>query len=238
MTSLAKPIQLSGKTETKENKNDVKKEVLAQAEQMDLVTTQAADAVPKTDDIQDKPQDEKVKEAKQAAKQTLSDKRSASLAKARAAKAEKAKRMKAEGLNAAQGTPSPDVLETLQSSIAAQFKQFNDSLQDLKKQIGQTVPQIESQQVESVRLEPHESVATNNDILRHQVVTQVGVPTATAPKRHHSEMQQEQTQIANKFQKIFDTYQFVNPSMQQRMNSDQTTGSRNSQSSSDFVYLF
>ena len=234
MATLQKEIKLEG-TKTKEVNADQKaddEELMEQSIQMDLVTTQAPDVVPDKSDIQDTPQPAKIELAKTTATQTLADKRSASLAKARAAKAEKAKRLKAEGRDAAEGTPAPDLLHQIQSVFTTKFDAMHQELQDLRNTIGQSAPRIEDNVVTQVHTVSQPGPLNESDIVRHVATRSedVAVGESVLPQKRAAptEELQEQKRITSRLQPLFDTFQFVNPQMQQRAAADSTMGGSSS----------
>lgn len=118
-----------------------RQEVLEENNTLDLPTKRPVDEViPSRDVTQPKPTEKLMEEAKQGLKRNVSDKQRAALARAREIKAEKRRRLEAEGRNAAQGTPVPDVLTHVSSVLEKQFANVFARVDDLEKRLAHEAP--------------------------------------------------------------------------------------------------
>lgn len=154
----------------------------AQAEQMDFTAPLPIEenSIDYGDQIQEKTPEEKVEEAKEANKQTISAKKAATLEKARAAKKEKARLLKLEQNNIG------DVMNRLIPSLNEHFEKVNRRLDDLKNIIAfesslqsqQVIPQGQEVIVES-KAHPRTYIVQRNE-------AQTGIPIEDMYSAHLS----------------------------------------------------
>ncbi len=242
MTTTVKAPSIQGSNHTTEEEvsaQQVKDEVVEQASQMDIEVELPTEVVTPSRDVADKPLETRVEETKTANTKTISAAKAASLEKARAARKMKREREKATGLDAAEGGPAPDLLNSIETLINNKFSDFQTSLKSFMRIEGQPMPQanptVAPTQVTAVAL-------PTDDTTVHLVPTapKVGVPLSTQSVQPvaPSTTLDEQERYTKRFKPLLDTYQFVNPPMQQRVAQDATMGQYPGVSSSITPILF
>lgn len=142
---MSEPIHLDIKPAdggTSELNREKKQTLAAVAEVMDMSVPLPVDenVINYSDQINEKTATSKIEEAKTAITQTISDKKSATLVKARAAKAEKAKIARLAGKDMAQGSKTPDVLTQLAKMLDERFASVNKRFDDYQTTIAHESP--------------------------------------------------------------------------------------------------
>jgi hypothetical protein len=133
---MSEPINLDIKPADGGNTEQIreKKQTLnATAEIMDMSIPLPIEenVIDYSDQVKETPVETKIEEAKVANTQTISDKKAATLAKARAAKSEKAKINRLTGKSMAQGSKAPDLVTELAKLLDKRFADVNKRFDDL-----------------------------------------------------------------------------------------------------------
>lgn len=178
--------------------------VMEQVSQMDLPLINSNETVNYSPDIEQKDQQSVVLQGSEANKKKLSEKRIATLQKAREALKEKRRRMKADGENGKQGMPANDVLVNIMQKIDSKFEAFEKQLHSYQKYVAHEDP-----------LQSNGLVSENN-IKKVQSIdgeTFINVASNTSKRNVQSEENIiDSEKIVNnralKLQKLFNTFEF------------------------------
>lgn len=186
-----------------EDKIEMQK-VLEQASQMDLPLVNSNETVNYSVDIQQKDQQSVVLQGSEANQKKLSEKRIATLQKAREALKEKRRRMKADGANGKQGMPANDILVNIMQKLDSKFESFEKQLHSFQKYVAHEDPLQSNGLVSEHKIKKVESVDSD---------TFINVASSNSKRNLESEEniidnQKVINNRAMKLQKLFNTFEF------------------------------
>jgi len=235
--------QIEGKREppNEAEERESRQTLLEQVGQMDLIPVPPVDETPYDRDTETmEEQQEKVQQAVAFAPKKISDRKRASLERAREALAEKRRRMKAEGKDAAQGSPAID-------GVIEYLKKLEDKLDSINVQqrnndivrINANEAPLQSQQIVQpgpTRLEVAPSqwnqytIRQPNDVPKQMELMSYREPSYAEPPKPPMKQQvpvvQEQMKFNQKFKEAFSKVNYYTDQVRERAQTDPSQGKK------------